>query len=187
MNRFSHSQVYALLGICLGVCAPVGWMLLRLILFLDSSSSVWEQLISNITGTPENRIMYIYMGFGTSFVLGVVGFLIGRNGDELQNRAQELDELHKGVEAQKEIFENRYKVLDTNIKNFHQIGSRIQTSLNLDEVLHLCAEGLHDVMGYERVNILMVAHNRTKMRFVTATGSNAGSTFIWLVNQNWSM
>jgi hypothetical protein len=50
-------------------------------------------------------------------------------------------------------------VLDSNIKNFHHISSKIQTSLNLEEVLLLCAEGLHDVLGYERVNILMTAKN----------------------------
>ncbi len=175
MKRFSHSTNYALLGVCLGVCAPLGWMLLRLILFFDSSQPVFGQILSNINATAESRLMYIYMGFGTSFVLGVMGFLIGRNGDELQDRARELDELNKGVKLQKELFENRYKVLDTNIKNFHQIGSRIQSSLNLEEVLLLCAEGLHDVMGYERVNILMVANNRKVLRFVAATGSETGS------------
>jgi methyl-accepting chemotaxis protein len=100
-----------------------------------------------------------------------LGYLIGKNGDELQERAVELDILHREVEVQKEIFENRYKVLDSNIKNFHHISSKIQMSLNLAEILQLCAEGLHEVLGYERVNILMT-EDGNKLRFVVATGTS---------------
>jgi len=75
--------------------------------------------------------------------------------EALIDRALELDILHREVASQKEIFENRYKVLDCNIKNFHHISSKLQMSLNLEEILKLCAEGLHGVLGYERVNILM--------------------------------
>jgi methyl-accepting chemotaxis protein len=110
------------------------------------------------------------MGGGTAVVLAVFGYLIGKNGDELRERAVELNILHKEVGEQKEIFENRYKVLDRNIKNFHHISSKIQKSLNLDEVLSLCAEGLHDVLGYERVNILM-AEDGKRLRFFAAVGT----------------
>jgi len=105
---------------------------------------------------------------GKAFVLSTLGYLIGKNGDELHERAVELDILHREVEVQKEIFENRYKVLDSNIKNFHHISSKIQMSLNLNEIVLLCAEGLHEVLGYERVNILMT-EDENKLRFVVAT------------------
>lgn len=173
MNRCSHCKTYSLFGFFLGIGAPLGWLFLRLVMFHDPSQALLAQLLADITRDTEHRLLYIYMGMGTSFVLATVGYLIGRNGDELQHRAQELDELHQEVASQKEVFENRFKVLDTNIKNFHHISSRIQTSLNLEEVLLLCAEGLHDILGYERVNILMTARNGQALRFVTATGSTA--------------
>lgn len=172
MGRFSHANRYALLGFCLGICAPVGWMLLRLVFFHDPHLTVWDQTVLDVARSAEHQMHYAYMGGGTALVLSILGFMIGRNGDELRHRAVELDGLHQEVASQKEIFENRFKVLDTNIKNFHQISSRIQTSLNLEQVLLLCAEGLHDVLGYERVNILMLGHNRTTLRFVTAAGSD---------------
>ncbi len=105
----------------------------------------------------------------------VLGYLIGKNGDELHERAVELDILHQEVGEQKEIFENRYKVLDSNIKNFHQISSKIQKSLNLDEILLLCAEGLHEVLGYERVNILMAEEGK-RLRFFAAVGTEGFDT-----------
>jgi methyl-accepting chemotaxis protein len=173
MNRCSHCKTYSLFGFFLGIGAPLGWMFFRLVFFHDPSQPLFAQLLGNIFKDAEHRLLYLYMGLGTSMVLGSVGYLIGKNGDELQQRAQELDELHQEVASQKEVFENRFKVLDTNIKNFHQISSRIQTSLNVEEVLLLCAEGLHDILGYERVNIMMSSANRSSLRFVTATGSTA--------------
>lgn len=173
MNRCSHCKTYSLFGFFLGIGAPLGWMFFRLLFFHDPSQPLLTQLLSDIFKDGEHRLLYLYMGLGTSMVLGSVGYLIGKNGDELQQRAQELDELHQEVASQKEVFENRFKVLDTNIKNFHQVSSRIQTSLNVEEVLLLCAEGLHDILGYERVNIMMNVANRSSLRFVTATGSSA--------------
>ncbi len=173
MNFSTHCKTYSLIGFFLGIGAPLGWIILRLLMFYDPSQPLFMQLLADITKDSQHQMLYLYMGVGTSVILATVGFLIGKNGDELQHRAEELDLLHQEVASQKELFENRYKVLDTNIKSFHQISSKIQTSLNLEEVLLLSAEGLHDILGYERVNILMASKEGTKLRFVTAAGSNA--------------
>ncbi|MGB4600162.1 MAG: methyl-accepting chemotaxis protein [Trichlorobacter sp.] len=176
MKRCSNCKKYSLFGFFLGIGAPMGWVVLRLLLFYEPGQSIFAQLLHDMTRDAEHRMLYSYMGFGTAFVLATLGYLIGRNGDELRTRAVELDGLHQEVASQKEIFENRFKVLNTNIKNFHQISSRIQTSLNLEQVLLLCAEGLHDVLAYERVNILMVTHSGQQLRFVTTTGSDSDLT-----------
>ncbi len=173
MKRCSHCKKYSVLGFILGIGAPIGWLLVRLAMFYDPGQLLLDQVIGDLFRDAEHRLLYLYMGLGTSVVLGTVGFMIGRNGDELQNRAFELDQLHQEVAVQKEEFEGRFKVLDTNIKNFHHISSRIQTSLNLEEVLLLCAEGLHDILGYERVNILMAGHDGQTLRFITAAGSES--------------
>lgn len=173
MNRLRHSTSYSLYGFCLGIGAPVGWVLLRLILYYDPTQTLFDQVLHDVVGSSEHRSLYAYMGFGTAIILGVVGFLIGRNGDELRGRAVELDRLHQEVASQKELFEHRFKALDANIKNFHQISSRIQTSLNLEQVLLLCAEGLHDILGYDRVNIIMVSQEGRGLRFATAAGSDS--------------
>jgi len=165
-----HSTLFSAGGFLLGVLAPVGWIAIRLILFYDTKRGFVEQIFNDVIQDGEHFALYTYMGGGTAIVLAVLGYMIGRNGDELRERAAELDVLHQEVGEQKEIFENRYKVLDRNIKSFHQISSKIQKSLNLDEVLLLCAEGLHDVMGYERVNILMAEEGK-RLRFFAAIGT----------------
>ena len=155
----------------LGIGAPIGWTFIRLLFFYDTTQSLLGQVLSDVFMSAKQLSLYTYMGIGTAFVLSTLGYLIGKNGDDLHERAVELDVLHKEVEAQKEIFENRYRVLDSNIKNFHHISSKMQMSLNLEEILLLCAEGLHDVLGYERVNVLMVTPDGSALRFVTSNGS----------------
>ncbi|MBV5338982.1 MAG: GAF domain-containing protein [Deltaproteobacteria bacterium] len=165
-----RSTLFSVGGFLLGISAPVGWIVIRLIFYYDSGLGLFEQIFHDIVKDSEHLAVYSYIGGGTAIVLAVLGYMIGKNGDELHERAAELDVLHKEVGEQKEIFENRYKVLDRNIKNFHQISSKIQKSLNLEEVLLLCAEGLHDVLGYERVNILM-AEDGKRLRFFAAVGT----------------
>ena len=165
-----HSTLFSVGGFLLGVSAPVGWIAIRLLFYYDAKRGFFEQIFHDIVRDGEHFALYNYMGGGTAIVLAVLGYMIGRNGDELRERAAELDILHQEVGEQKEIFENRYKVLDRNIKNFHQISSKIQKSLNLDEVLMLCGEGLHDILGYERVNILMAEEGK-HLRFFAAIGT----------------
>src|SRR6266568_2809866 len=169
--RKKRSVLYAVLGFILGITAPIAWVVIRLIFFPEPVLSFWDQVTSDITRSAYQIVLYTYMGAGTALVMAGLGYFIGKAGDELHERAVELDSLHTEVASQKEIFENRYIVLDNNIKNFHQIGSRIQKSLNVQEVLSLCAEGLHEILGYERVNILMADNDRTLLYFVAATGS----------------
>lgn len=175
MKRCSQCKKYSLFGFALGIGAPLGWALLRLGFFFDADQPLFGQLLDDVVRDAESRMLYGYMGIGTALVLASLGYLIGKNGDELRSRAVELDGLHQEVASQKELFEHRFVVLNNNIKNFHQISSRIQTSLNLEEVLMLCAEGLQGVLGYERVNILMATHSGQQLRFVTTAGSNTAA------------
>jgi methyl-accepting chemotaxis protein len=164
------STVYCCSGFLLGIGAPIGWTLIRMLFFYDDTQSFLRQIFSDAILNTQQIFLYTYMGVGTAFVLSTLGYLIGKNGDELHERAVELDILHREVATQKEIFENRYKVLDSNIKNFHHISSKMQMSLDLEEILKLCAEGLHEVLGYERVNILM-SEDGKRLRFVVAAGT----------------
>lgn len=177
MRGRSRSRQYALIGFLLGALAPLGWLLIRSLLFgLGGQQGFFEQILFDLTRDPEHRLLYLYMGGGTSLVFVSIGSLIGRTSDELHVRAEELDRLHREVASQKAVIEDRFRLLDANIKSFHQISSRIQRTLNLEEVLLLCAEGLHDILGYERVNVLMIADHDRHLRFVTAAGSEAHET-----------
>ena len=169
----NRSQRYALLGFFLGIFAPVGWTVLRLILFSDPAVPLAAQIFPEAARNAQGIALYLYMGGGTACVLAVFGYFIGGAADELHRKGGELDLLVQEVNSQKKLFENRYKVLDNNIKNFHKIGSKIQKCVRKDDVLALCVEGLHDVLGYERVNVLLADPERKQLHFAVTAGNEA--------------
>jgi len=171
LSKTCSKTKYSALGIFLGIGAPLTWLIIKVVFFPVANQSFVAQFTLELTSSIVNISLYLFMGLGTSFVMGVLGYFIGKSADELRERAIELDLLHQEVNAQKELFENRYKILDNNIKNFHQISSRIQKSMDVSEVLSLCAEGLHEILGYERVNILAVDEARENLRFIISTGA----------------
>jgi methyl-accepting chemotaxis protein len=163
--------LFASLGLLMFLVAPAGWALFRLALFYDPALSVWSQVVGDITRSPENIFLYGFIGMGGAAIASVAGYILGNTGIQLRERALELENLHREVTSQKESFEERYRTLDENIKKFHRISTRIQKSLDVKEVLTLCTEGLHDVLGFERVNVLMADSERKSLHFLIATGS----------------
>ncbi len=170
IERTNRHMLYAAIGFAMGVSAPLIWVIIRLIFFHNPEQSLWTQIISDITMDAAHLALYFYMGFGTAVAMSSLGYFIGKSTDELAMRTVELDTLHHEVSAQKEIFENRYKLLDTNIKNIHLISSKIQKSMDCLATLSLCSEGLHNILGYERVNILLADETRSHLFFYSSTG-----------------
>ena len=170
MERINRSILYASFGFIMGIAAPLTWILIRLVLFINPDQPFLAQILSDITKDAANMALYSYMGFGTAVSMSSLGFIIGRSTDELYKRSGELDSLHHDVASQKEIFEERFKLLDNNIKSFHQISSRLQISLDVKEVLSLCSEGLHDILEYEQVNILLADDSRSHLYFFSSIG-----------------
>jgi len=169
-ERIRRSTLYSTLGFIMGVSAPVIWIAIRLILFRDPDQSLTAQIVADIVRDGQHQALYIYMGFGTAVTMSSLGFLIGRSTDELYRKNGEMDALNSEVVAQKAMFEERFKLLDSNVKNFHQISSRLQRSLDVNEVLTLCSEGLHDILEYEQVNILLADDTRSNLYFFSSIG-----------------
>ena len=167
----NRSRLYAFCGFLLGISAPMGWIVLRLILFWQPGETVWSQISGDILRSSESLSLYGYMGFGTALVLGVFGFLIGKASQQIHERARGLDELNQTVVKQKAEFERRFRELNNSIKNFHSINNHVQKSMDIQEVLRLSADGLHEILGYDRVNILMVNPGRESLQFVASRGT----------------
>jgi len=164
-SRFDRSWGYAALGFCLGLAAPVGWLLVRRLFFPIEQSAAG--------GAALQRALFIYMGGGTAVVLGTFGFFIGKASQQIHDRARRLDELNREVAAQKEEFERRFHNLNNGIKNSQTINAHIQKSTNTSEVLKLSADGLHGILGYDRVNIFLADHARATLKLAASRGSSA--------------
>ncbi len=172
-SQVNRTWLYTLCGVCLGVFAPIGWTMLRLSLFWVPGEPLWNQIVGDIFASGKSLALYIYMGGGTAVVLGAFGYFIGRASQQMLDRAASLDLLNREIAVQKEEFERRFRDLNQSIKDFHSINTHIQKSVDQREVLRLAAEGLHEILGYDRVNILMVNRERKVMEFVASLGGKS--------------
>jgi len=166
-----RSLKYALIGICLGLIAPTGWILLRYLLFHESGMSFSDQTIHHFLGSSEQFVLIIFMGVGTGLVLGTFGFFIGRAAEQITLRAKRLNELNQISANQKEEFERKYSDLNNRISNFHLISSKIQKTMDLQELMTLTGNGLHEVMDFDRVNILIADHEHQLLRMAVSLGT----------------
>ncbi|MFO7982438.1 MAG: methyl-accepting chemotaxis protein [Desulfuromonadales bacterium] len=166
-----RGPTYALSGFFLGILAPLGWGAMRLLIFGTDGRNLWQSFFGDMVRSPENIALYLYMGLGTAVVLAVLGGLIGRSHQHMQERAADLDELNLTIAHQKEEFENRFQDLNHNLKNFHSTNTHIQKSNEPEEVIRLAAESLHTILQYDRVNILMFNKERTRLEFAVSRGS----------------
>ncbi len=170
-NGIDRSYLYALVGLMLGVAAPVGWMLLRGFFFAAPEQSFFGAILADIFASQENFYHYLYMSVGTSVVLGIFGYFIGRAAQQIHQRATRLDEMHRTVAGQKEEFAQRYRDLNTRIRNFHGITARLQRSMDEEELCTLTANALHEVLQFDRVNLLKVCKDEQLLRMTTSLGS----------------
>jgi methyl-accepting chemotaxis protein len=175
-GTFDRGILYALGGFFLGVSAPIGWALVRLLFFASGEKGLWAQLVGDVFRSPESMAQYGYMGGGTAMVLGTFGFLIGRASQQIHERAQRLDELNAVIASQKKIFEQRFEDLNHGIKKFHQINTHIQKSIDRDEVLRLVADGLHEGLGFDRVNIFMLDSDRKNLGLYASRGGDQSAS-----------
>jgi methyl-accepting chemotaxis protein len=167
----SYRRLYAFCGACLGIGAPLGWVFIRLLLFHQQGEPIWGQITTDILQSRESLALYLYMTCGTALILSVFGFLIGRASEQIHERARSLDALNSATALQKEEFEHKFKDLNNGIKNFHAINTNIQKSVDIREVLRLAADGLHHILGYDRVNILMVNPARDTLELIASRGA----------------
>jgi len=179
-SKVDRSILYALGGFLLGISAPIGWLITRLLFFYQSDVSLWQQTIGHFIMDNEHIALLIYMGLGTAVVLGTFGYFIGRAAEQIHLRASRLNEMNQTVARQKAEFENRYKELNTRITNFHSISARIQKTMDIDELVTLTGHGLGEVIDYDRVNILLVDHEQGHLSLsVSLSDENSvGSTIL---------
>ena len=121
--------------------------------------------------SPQQTALYLYMCGGTAMVLGAFGYFIGQSSQQIHDRALELDLLNREMAEQKSYSEGRFRDLDRSIKNFHAINADLQKSVDRVEVLRRAADGLHEVIGFDRVSVLMTDAQRTQLQFVACRDS----------------
>jgi methyl-accepting chemotaxis protein len=172
-TNVNRSTLYALAGFFLGVSAPIGWMIVRFVLFYNQQLNVWDQTVGHMLINNQNIALFAYMGGGTAVVLGTFGYFIGRAAEQIHERAARLNDMNLTVASQKEEFERKYTELNNRITNFHAISGRIQKTMDIQELVALTGNGLCEVIDFDRVNILEVDHEQGEMRLLVSLGDRS--------------
>lgn len=175
-GKTDRGILYALFGFLLGVSAPVGWALVRYALFYESGRSVYEQTVGYFLANAQQIMLLVYMGGGTAIALAAFGYFLGRASEQIHLRALRLNEMNRIAASQKEEFERKYRELNNRINNFHLISAGIQKTMDLQELITLTANGLHEVMDFDRVNILIVDHEHQQLQLSVSFGSGERSS-----------
>ncbi len=160
---------FAVNGVLMGIGAPLGWLLIDLLLFRPTDLSV-RAFLAGISGSPHQILLYLYMGLGTSAVMGVTGYLVGRGFDWDREKAAQLQQVHARIEEQKQDFEERFNRLQHDMSSLYQIGAEIQKSVSPTQVLQLLSDGAHRVLNFDRVNIFLLDENKKALECCEARG-----------------
>ncbi|RME33936.1 MAG: GAF domain-containing protein [Deltaproteobacteria bacterium] len=161
----------SLVGFFLGLLAPAGWFLIRYCFFRGDGQPFWQFFSAELAGSPVQGALYSYMGLGTAVVFACFGYLIGRAMSQLDERAHKLAALHENVQKQRNAFESRFTSLHDSLKNLHIINAQIQKANTRTDIIRLAGEGLHGILGYDRVNIWLVDEARQQLVLALSLGT----------------
>ncbi|MEA5112838.1 MAG: methyl-accepting chemotaxis protein [Geobacteraceae bacterium] len=163
---------HIVLGMSLMLILPLFCALLRALAFPSASAPIWNRALEDVSRIPGNGFVYWFMGIAAGLIVIASGQRAKKTALEAVGLLETTEALNRDILSQKDSLEKRYRLLDENIKKIQYISNRIMKSLVVEDVLRLCAEGLHDVLGFERVNILMADKEMKFLHFLIATGSD---------------
>lgn len=162
---------YALMGFCLGLLTPLGWLALDLLFSKPEGTPVIPYLKNFFSGDPRNTMTALYMSLGTSFVMAVFGYLIGRKDSDFVNEQQKMSKTYKLFMAKEEMFEQRLFTLHNRMNGITHVSASIQKSSKMEEVFRIIADGIHDILDFDRVNIFLANREKEMLECVEARGN----------------
>ncbi|MDF1526317.1 MAG: methyl-accepting chemotaxis protein [bacterium] len=162
---------YALTGLVLGLFTPLGWLALDILISRPDGTSVILYIKSFFFGNPRNTLTALYMALGTSTVMAVFGYLIGRKDTKLVNEQQRMSETYKLFMAKEEMFEQRLFTLQGRMNGITNVSASIQRSADLDEVFRIVADGIHETLGFDRANIFLANRENGMLECVETRGN----------------
>jgi methyl-accepting chemotaxis protein len=167
----NRSLRYAAAGLILGVFAPLGWIILEVILTSPEGLSFFGHLRQILFGSPRESYMLFYMAFGTSIVMGAFGFMIGIRDSKLRIEQKRMSDTYNLFIAKEEMFEQRLFTLHNRMNGITHVSASIQRSGKIDEVFRLCADGIHEILDFDRVNVFLVNKEKNMLECIETRGN----------------
>jgi methyl-accepting chemotaxis protein len=162
---------YAILGFGLGLFSPLGWLGLDLLFSRPEGTPVIAYLNNFFSSDPRNTMTALYMSLGTSSIMAVFGYLIGRKDSKLFNEQEKMSETYKLFMAKEEMFEQRLFTLHSRMNGITHVSASIQKSADMGEVFRIVADGIHNILDFDRVNIFRANPEHEMLECVEARGN----------------
>jgi len=154
-----------------GILAPILWAGLKYLVYGDHGKNAWQQISDTLWGSPENLTLSVFLTAATS--IGLLAAAI--HSDTWQTRAKErqeaIDKLEHQLEERRAELGHQEEDLNQKMKQFHQTNTTLQKSLDRREVMCLAADSLKDILGYDRVNVLLCTEEGHSLEFIASRGS----------------
>ena len=170
-NVDNRSLRYSGVGFVLGIFAPLGWIVLEVLLTSPEGISFFGHLRLILLGTARGSYMLVYMGFGTSIVMGIFGFMVGRRDSKLLSEQKRMSETYNLFIAKEEMFEQRLFTLHNRMNGITHVSASIQRSGKIDEVFRICADGIHEILDFDRVNVFLANKEKNMLECMETRGN----------------
>jgi len=162
---------YALLGFTLGLFTPLGWLVVDILISRPDGTPVILYIKDLFSGDPRNIITTLYMSLGTSSVMATFGYLISRKDSRLLDEQHRMSETYKLFMVKEEMFEQRLFTLNKRMNGITHVSASIQKSSNLEDVFRIVADGAHDILDFDRVNIFLANKDSEMLECVESRGN----------------
>ncbi len=161
---------YAVNGMIMGLGAPLGWLLISLLFFRPVHQSPGLFLLHEFFGSPERIFLFFYMTLGTSFVMSVTGYLVGRGFDWNDEREAQLKKIQAEIEERKRVYKERLLRLQNDMSNLYRISTDIQRSHGAEQIFQLLVDGAYRILGFDRVNLFLLDQEKKTLECRQARG-----------------
>lgn len=182
MRFKTHRERYLFAGIVAGLCAPLGWLTIAVLTFRPATQGFFDYL-GNFFRSNYNLSLMFY--FCTSiFVLGTLGYIIGFNRDKLFQQNRELENSKQEIQLREIDYKTTLENLRLKTNRLLEISKKIQESPNINAALDQVAKCAYEILGFDRVNILLVNEEKGIIQCVVTYGTKDPIEKIWVPYNN---
>lgn len=167
-------------GIVAGVCAPLGWTVIALLTFRAPDQGILSYLQSFLSSNYNLALLFY---FSTSIiVLGTLGYLMGSAKDKLIEKNKELIENKEVIQKREYEYRSTLENLRIKTNKLLEASKKIQEAGSVQKALDEVGKCAYEILGFDRVNILMLDEKRERINCVVTYGTKDPIEKIWVPN-----
>ncbi|MCX7990830.1 MAG: methyl-accepting chemotaxis protein [Proteobacteria bacterium] len=173
---------YLFAGVVAGICAPLGWITIALLTFKPYNIDFGEHFF-NFFNSNYNLSLIFYLSTSI-IVLGTLGYIIGFNRDKLLQQNSELEKNKQEIQTREIEYKTTLENIRIKTNRLLEATKKIQESPNINAVLQEVGKCAHEILGFDRVNILLVSEEKGIIYCVVTYGTRDPKEKIWVPFNN---